>query len=323
MNTSFKKIFQSSISAFLLILYSSLYGKAITPDVKAKADTNQIRIGEQFRLNLSATITSGNRVTFPFLADTFNHFEIVNKSPIDTVLSKDKKELTLQQQLTLTSFDSGFFVIPPMAFVISESKEKTDTFLTEALLITVNTVPVDTTKEIRAIKSIIDIPFPWTEYILYLILSLAIIALIVYLYKRFKKKGISIIIPKIPERPAHEIALDGLRKIEEEKLWQMGFTKKYYSEVTDILRQYIERRFSINAMEQTTDETLNYFSNGFVQEEDKEKLSFILKLADMVKFAKALSLPSENESTMQFAYLFINNTRQAVKEDFEKVGESK
>ncbi len=323
MISSFNKIFQTSISAFLLILLFSLKGKAETPDVKAKADTNQIRIGEQFHLNLSATINHGTSVTFPFLTDTFNHFEIVNKSTIDTILSNDKKELTLQQQLTLTSFDSGYFVIPPMSFIISKSKEQTDTFLTEALLITVNTVPVDTTKEIKAIKSIIDIPFPWMEYVIYLILAGIIIALIIYLYKRFKKKEVKITIPKIPERPAHEIALEGLRKIEEEKLWQMGFTKKYYSEVTDVLRQYIERRFSINAMEQTTEETLNYFTNGFVHEEDKEKLTFILKHADMVKFAKALSLPSENESTMQFAYFFINNTRPAVKVDFEKVEESK
>ena len=323
MNSGFIKILRSIISTLSFVLIFVLNGKADSPIIKSKTDTNQIRIGEQFHLNLSAIISPGTQITFPFFADTFNHFEIVNKSTIDTVLTKDKKELKLQQQLTLTSFDSGYFVIPPMAFVVSESKEKSDTILTEALLITVVTVPVDTTKEIRALKNIIDVPFPWTEYIIYLLIAGIIIAVIIYLFKRFKKKEIKIFAPKIPERPAHEIALEGLKKIEDEKLWQQGFTKKYYSEVTDILRQYIERRFSINAMEQTTDETLNYFTNGFVGDEEKEKLRFILNLADMVKFAKALSLPSENESTMQFAYAFINNTRQAVKEDFEKVEETK
>ena len=76
-------------------------------------------------------------------------------------------------------------------------------------------------------------------------------------------------------------------------------------------------------MEQTTDETLKYFSNSLIRDEEREKLQYILTLADMVKFAKALSIPSENESTMQFAYTFINNTRPVVKEDLEKKEELK
>jgi hypothetical protein len=122
----------------------------------------------------------------------------------------------------------------------------------------------------------------------------------------------------IPDRPAHELALEGLRRIESEKLWQQGFTKKYFSELSDVLRQYIERRFLFNAMEQTTDEILGHFDRTSLHEEEKEKLSDILHLADMVKFAKAISLPSENERSMQMSYDFVNNTKPVVKEDFEK-----
>ena len=312
-----------AILPVLLMLPFSFNSLAQSPVIKATTDTTQIRIGEQFKLNFSATVSPGTKISFPFITDTFNHFEIVNKSPIDTITSVDKKALTLHQQLTLTSFDSGYFVIPPMPFVISGSKEKTDTVLTEAMLMTVITVPVDTTKDIRSIKNIIDVPFPWQEYLIYILLAWVLIALIIFLYNKFKKKKVSVFVPKIQERPAHEIALEGLKKIEEEKLWQQGFAKKYYSEVTDVLRQYIERRFSINAMEQTTDETLKYFTNGLIRDEENEKLQFILKLADMVKFAKALSIPSENESTMQFAYTFINNTRPVVKEDLEIMEELK
>ena len=313
----------SSVSLFLFFVLLAVTGNANTPTIIAKADTSQIRIGEQFHLHLSATVSQSTRVNFPLFTDTFNHFEIVNKSNIDTTSSGKNKEFTLQQQLTLTSFDSGYFVIPPLPFVVTENQGKSDTILTEAILITVITVPVDTTKDIRAIKSIIDVPFPWQEYLIYFFLAGIVAAIIIYLYYRFKKKEIKIFTPKIPDRPAHEIALESLKKIEEEKLWQQGFTKRYFSDVTDVLRQYIERRYSINAMEQTTDEILNYFANGIVREEEKEKLRFILKLADMVKFAKAQSYPSENESTMQFAYAFINNTRPVIKEDFEKAEDLK
>jgi hypothetical protein len=291
---------------------------AMPVTVTAKADTTQIRIGEQFHLNLSATVGPGTKIIFPFLTDTFNHFEVVNKGKIDTVSSAGKNTLTLTQQLTVTSFDSGYFVIPPFSFVIKESPVKSDTVLTEAMLMSVRTIPVDTTKEIKTIKPIMDVPFPWMDYLLYAVITAIAVVLIIYLVRRFSKKEVIMKAPVIRERPAHEIALEGLRRIEDEKIWQQGLTKKYYSEVADVLRQYIERRFEINAMEQTTDEILIQFSKSILHDADMEKLRFILMLADMVKFAKALPLPTENEKIMQYAYAFVNDTRPVVKEDMMK-----
>jgi hypothetical protein len=298
------------IACLFFILTTAASALAQSAEVSAKTDTNQIRIGEQFRLNLYATVPPGT--------NTFNKFEIVNKTGIDTLPSKDSTGLTLHQQFTITNFDSGFFVLPPFPFTISVSKEKTDTILTEALLISVLTVPVDTTKEIRAIKNILDVPFPWQDYLIYLLIALAITFVGMVLYKLLKKKKDIAIQPQVPLRPAHELALEGLKRIEAEKIWQQGFTKKYFSELTDVIRQYIERRFSINAMEQTTDEILRHLNTGVVRDEEKEKLRFILIQADMVKFAKALSLPSENETAMAFAYDFVNVTRPVIKEDIEK-----
>ena len=308
----------SGITLTLLLLLTSAFSvSAKINSVQAVADTNQIRIGEQFHVNLIANITAGTKINFPFLTDTFNNFEIVSRGKIDTLSQKDSSLVTLRQQLTLTSFDSGFFVIPPFHFT-QNTENSTDSISTEAMLITVITVPVDTTKEIKALKNIISVPFPWQDYLVYGILAVALGVLIYYLYKRFKRKEKPVFIPKIPERPAHEIALEGLHRIESEKLWQQGFTKKYYSELTEIIRQYIERRFSINAMEQTTDEILLHFDATLIAADIKEKLGFILRQADMVKFAKALPFPIENENSMAFAYEFIHVTRPVLKADLEK-----
>jgi hypothetical protein len=303
------------ITAFLLLPVEKLYAE--NGIVKIKADTNQIRIGEQAHLNLSISVSQGMKIGFPLVPDTFNHLEVVAKSAIDTSLKGN--QLTLMQQLTVTGFDTGYYVIPPFPFTVSDKQGKTDTILSDALLLSVRTVVVDTTKDIRAIKNIIDVPFPWQQYLIYLIVILVIAAIVFYVYnKYFKKKKITTGISKVPDRPAHEIAIEGLRKIEEAKLWQQGFTKRYYSQVTDVIRQYIERRFSTNAMEQTTDEILSYFGKGLAKEEEKEKLGFLLRLADMVKFAKAQPLPSENETSLQYAFSFVENTRPVIKEDFEK-----
>ena len=306
------------IVCFFILLTTVAVSLAQPAVVSSKTDTSQIRIGEQFHLNLYATVKPGTIVGFPLLPDTFNKFELVNKSSIDTIPSADSISLTLHQQFTLTNFDSGFFVLPPFPFVISDAKKSTDTLLTEAILMSVLTVPVDTTRDIRTIKNILDVPFPWQDYLIYLLIAQVITLVVMILYKLLKKEKVIAVKPIIPLRPAHELALEGLKRIETEKIWQQGFTKKYFSELTDVIRQYIERRFTINAMEQTTEEILRHFNASLVREEEKEKLRFILVQADMVKFAKAIPTPSENETAMAFAYDFVNVTRPVIKEDIEK-----
>jgi hypothetical protein len=283
----------------------------------AIADTNKIRIGEQFHLNLTAVAPTGTKVDFPLLADTFNHFEIVNRGTIDTVGEKGKPELTLRQQLTLTSFDSGFYVIPPMQFIAHQSGNS-DTLSTEAALMTVVTVEVDTTKDFRPLKGILEVPFPWLDYLVWVLILAVVGAIAYYIYKKYKNKPVVIVAKPIHKRPAHEIALEKLKKIQEEKLWAQGNIKIYYSEVTDTLRQYIEDRFSVFAMEQTTEEILRHFDNNLIRSEEKEKLAYVLRLADMVKFAKVLTIPQENETSLQYAFDFVNNTRPVIKEDFKE-----
>ncbi len=328
-NKIVNRYLRRSISLLFIVLSILFFfnsNKSFSADVKlnATADTNQIRIGEQFHLNLSASFAQETNVSFPLLPDTFNHLEIVGRSPIDTAKTTENGKLTLVQQLVLTGFDTGFYVIPPFPFTVSDKQGNTDTLYTEAMLMSVRTVVVDTTKDIRAIKNIIEVPFPWQEYLIYFLILAVVAAGAYYIYKKyFRNKKRVVVAPKIPDRPAHEIALEGLRRIEQEKLWQQGLTKKYYSQVTDVIRQYIERRFAMNAMEQTTDEILSYFTHGLTREDEKEKLNFMLRLADMVKFAKAQPLPSENETTLQYAYSFVENTRPVIKEDFEKKEEIK
>jgi len=118
----------------------------------------------------------------------------------------------------------------------------------------------------------------------------------------------------VPKRPPHETALEELKKLEGERLWQQGLVKQYHSRLTDIVRTYIEHRFGIIAMEMTTGEIMQSVRNMHFESTSAEKLSHILTLADMVKFAKLQPLPGENEMCMQHAYEFINATKEMKKE---------
>ena len=150
---------------------------------------------------------------------------------------------------------------------------------------------------------------------------LAIIVLAIWLIRKWQRKK-GIIKPNIPLRPAHEIALEELKKVQLENLWQQGFYKQYQSSVSDIIRTYIEQRFSIQAMEMPSDETLQHFkgkNRKHIPKDAFEKLKYILQLADTVKFAKAIPLGTENEQSLQNAFEFVQMTKPATKNDFNSI----
>jgi len=286
----------------------------------ASLDTTAIRIGEQFHLNLSATVPADAQCTFPVIADSIHKLDVVQRSPVDTIKSQDGKLATYHLALTLTGFDSGFYVVEPFTFYYKQKGAATsDSLSTEALLLQVQTIPVDTTKEIKDIKAPLDVPFTFKEALPYILGGIAIAGLawlLVYWLKKRKQKPQEVL-KKIPLRPAHEIALEALKKIQEQKLWQQGFYKEYHSGVADTIRSYIEHRFSITAMEMPSDDTLSHFRNNLVTPEAFEKLRYLLQSADMVKFAKGIPVGSENELSMQHAFDFIALTKQVTREDFE------
>jgi hypothetical protein len=140
---------------------------------------------------------------------------------------------------------------------------------------------------------------------------LAILFFIFYAIKRKKNNKPIFVIPRKPKEPAHIIALRELDRIKQEKLWQQGKTKQFYSEITETLRKYIEDRYGIPAMEQTSDETLDSFKyrRDLLKEKTLENLSRILKLADLVKFAKYRTTPDDDNMTLVNAYFFVNDTK--------------
>ncbi|MCH7536089.1 MAG: hypothetical protein IH948_10195 [Bacteroidetes bacterium] len=185
-------------------------------------------------------------------------------------------------------------------------------------------------EDIRDIKPIIDVPITWMEILkrlkgLLIRISLGLLAIAIliisWLYFRKKFRGdqapIEVIIPTV----APEVtALAELHKLKESKSWLEKTMKPYFSDLTNILRVYIEGIFHINAMEMTTDEILSCFDRIHINEESKTKLTYLLKLADGVKFAKQKPLVNECEICLDNAFDFVNDTKptEAVQQETEK-----
>ncbi|HEY4798005.1 MAG TPA: hypothetical protein VII99_02910 [Bacteroidia bacterium] len=301
---------------FMLVAPFSYSQKIIAT---AELDTNTILIGQQAKIKLKVEYKTDQgelKIEFPKIADTLlKQIEVVGKSKIEKSIpdSSDMSMMAQTQTLIITSFDSGYYAIPPFKFFVNGDTGKA--FETEPLLFSVNTVAIDTTKNIKDIKPPIEIPFSWKELLPYIYWGLAglvalagVIYLILYIIRKRKKKTAPEII--IPEIPPHVTALKRLDKLKEAKLWQQGKLKEYHSELSEIIRQYIETRFFIAAMEQVTDEIMYAFRTVDIAEELRMKLRQILFLSDLVKFAKENPLPNENEMSLNNAYEFVMATKK-------------
>ena len=300
----------------LLILLLGTINIAFGQGYKASADLypGTILIGDQVNLNLSFSFPAGTEVVWPSIKDTIlGNIQVINRAKVDTAWSADKKNLQLTQKLRLTCFDSGFYTIPPILFYYRNLPDTTIRFeQTEIQILTVHTLVVDTTLAIKPIKGPVKIPFSILEYLPWIFAGMLFLAiagfLIFYLIRRRKGEPIFLLRPGVKYQP-HEWALMELEKLRVKKLWQAGKMKEYHTELTDILRKYIENRFHLMTMESTTGEILEDLEDKTsIQKEYRKTLGKILVMADLVKFAKYLPLPEDNEQSMEYAVDFINKT---------------
>ncbi len=286
---------------FYIFLLTFTFG--FSQNVKVDVDTTQIRIGEQFTYKLTVSDTAN--VILPTL-DNLKGLEIVDSTKIETVKN------SLIRKFILTSFDSGAFYIPQQQVFI-----RNRAFLTDSILINVATVKIDTTKvRMFNIKPVKEEPLIFDDYKHYVywgLIGLVLIIALIWFLKSRKKSEEEIVI--VPTKSPLEEALDSLSELDKKLLWQNNEVKKFYSELTDIVRSYIERELKISALEKTTDELIETLSDlndaetidtnkGFI-----EKLRALLQEADLVKFAKSKPLANEIEEDRKDAEAVIENLK--------------
>lgn len=300
--------------SFLTILLGAGIIQAQQIKATARLDSTNILIGDQIKLFLEIDYPKNVIAEFPQVLVVDTLIEVLSKTKTDTI---DLENSELQKQIrayTITCFDSGSYRIAPQWFKINVNGI-VDSVPTNGVTLNVHTMTIDTTRGLTDIKMPYGAPVTLKEvtpYILGVLLLGAIIFLILYSIKRKKKNKPLFSLPVKPKEPPYIIALRELDRIKNEKIWQKEKTKQYYSEVTDVLRNYIEERFDIPAMEQTTDEILDSFRyrRDLLGEKSLQNLSQILTVADLVKFAKYKTLPDDDNLTLVNSYFFVNETKR-------------
>ena len=277
--------------------------------VSASIDSTMLMIGDQTDLHLQVTQDAKEKVEWPVFGETLQEgIEIVDRTIVDTTTLADGR-LQLNQYLTLTSFKDSLFAIEPIKVVSGE-----DTFWTETMALNViQPFEVDSSLAITDIKDIEKAPIWWWGIIRWILLGLLIAGLGVggyFLWRWIESKRK----PKEEEispellRPADEVALEKLDEIKAAKIWKDGKVKEYQTDLTDVVREYIGRRFGVQSTEKTSDETLRAMK-PLIDKDLFGKLSKMLQLADLVKFAKWHTTPDENEQGLSTAYDFVQSTK--------------
>ena len=282
-----------------LILF--LTHSIVSAQVIANLDTNNILIGDHITFTIEGEIENDNE--WPIFTDSIGNLELLSISEIDSIPTENGWKL--KQEFILTQWDSGFYYIPS----ISVGNEKTADFV-----VTVNTINLEEDSEAKDIKGPMGAPVTFSEVLPYLLGGI-IIGLLIYLLIRYLKreKPIEIITPKakVVLHP-FEIALTQLEELKIKKKWQSGEIKAYYSDLSEIVRTYIENGLHTPAMEMLTDDIIDRLKARKI---DTAQLSILLNTADMAKFAKAQPTSAENELAITFAFEFIHQTKPQEKDE--------
>lgn len=281
---------KSKLMLFLFLLSMSLWAQ---PKVATTLNTTKNKIGAEFQLTLKTEVDTLSKVKFPE-AKNFGALEVIQSYKTDTVKNGARYELI--KKYGLTQFDAGKYLIPRIPVLINGKPVFTD-----SLKVEVNDVKVDTLKQkMYDIKDVANAEGSsnWWIYVLVL-LGIALVGYLIYKY--IKQRNNTVKPEEIVFKTPIEKATTLLQQLEQKELWQKGEVKHYYSELTDIARNYIEEEIQIPAMESTTSELIEGLRKAAKQKKLKlsnetvENLEKVLKQADLVKFAKVKPLDYEIE----------------------------
>ena len=272
------------------LLSTSLFAQKVTTSV----DTTKNKIGAEFKLTIKTDVDTLSKVKFPE-AKNFGALEVIHSYKIDTVRNGARYELI--KKYGLTQFDSGKYTIQRIPVLINGKP-----FFSDSIKVEVNDIQVDTLKQkMYDIKDIAEVESPIGTWWIYILIFFAIGIAGYFIYQFIKKRQnqpkAEVIVFKSPIEKATTL----LQQLEIKELWQKGEIKDYYSELTDIARNYIEEEINIPAMESTTSELIDGLRKAAkhkklkLSNETVENLEKVLKQADLVKFAKVKPLDFEIE----------------------------
>ena len=312
------------ILLFSMMSFLGIQCDAQVTFLRGRTAVDTIVVGQPFDYQLSLTIPKDYFVEWKQFDDTLSKsIDVISADDVKTTPINNSDNVIMTQNLKLTSFDTGYVYVPEIAISYSTSLQDSvrHTLYTDEKELYVKTVAVDTTQDFRPIKGVIrqgitaKEVFPWAAII---IIAAGVVYLIIFLKKRSKKTEKVIEVKKKPAIPAIVTARAKLAEIKDNELWNNPRTKDYYTDLTDIAREYLEGQFEIDAVEMTTDEIMKAVNELNLSNLTKSKLQDTLVTADFVKFAKANPTAEQNKQSFSDINNFVEDSYIYFQEEKKK-----
>ena len=301
-------VYRKAVLLLFLVLWAGpgIEARAQSASARARLDSTVFILGDRIIVHVDLRHSRGLTLQ-PLVGDSIGGFTVLGQSGLQRLT-----DTTTLAEFVLAKYDSGDAVIPPLPFMFFlPGDTASHVTQTNELQVTINTVPPDTTQDIKDLKPIMSLPIAWEDVATYGGIILVVLALgyLGYRYWKKRKAATGDAADAAPARPAHIIAMDELSALKAKQLWQQGHIKEYYSELTEILRRYFENRYSMPALEETTDEIMEGLRRLRPGAELLHSTEGILRTADLVKFAKHHPSTTEHEQSMEAVSVFVERTK--------------
>ncbi|MDE7350467.1 MAG: hypothetical protein K2N25_05320 [Muribaculaceae bacterium] len=309
----------SKYLAFALVALAFVMPAVASVKVTASLDSAKIMMGRIDTLRLIVDREAAVQGVFPIFNKvapggyvTMLNDTVELGAPVIDTVKQDGGRIIERLRVPVQVFDSGFYRLPP--FVYLTSSDSVGSNEVELTVVPVKVGENDAISDYRDISDPSDRSFwDWMPDWLYelwwmwLLLIVAVVAA-VYFGRKYRKTGKFITLPERPQPKPWTVALERLERLKAKQLWENGMEKEYFTELTDILRDYLQARFGINAMEMTSRQIMQTLADQSDVREKRAYVRKILDVADFVKFAKVRPLPADNVEAFDNAMNFIKET---------------
>lgn len=308
----------------LLALFATVFAAIATPPaarITATLDSTVVTMGSQLKLNVRVSVPVADAagieyVNFPEITNPelgYGEYNGVQVIAVDTASTIADDRTVQTFDYTLQAFDPGLLTLPPLGIIPAPGA---DTIFSGHFTLKVLAVDVDTVNMVAMpLAPVVNAHMRWHDYvplwIVWVLAAIIIIAAGILLWLKFRTRKQQIAIQKKKPVPPYELAIRRLDNLRKQGLAASGHEKEFYTELTDILRQYLHGRFGINAMEMTSSQIVRTLRSNPDTRMPAEQMDAVLRVADFVKFAKERPLADDNERAMMRATDFVNTTKPA------------
>ncbi len=305
---------------FVLFLtyFNVQYFNAQNIKVNAKVDSTNYKIGDFINYTLEIKHPQDVKIKLPSIKDSIKVLDFIKQKK--TQFLKSENEITEKYCFVFSKYDSAEVIIPKIKIGYFN---KTDSLnlkyiTSNDIYVSIMPLEVDAKADIKDVKQPIKIPYNWLLIIFIAIFVLTLVLIAIYFWRKRKlaenKKNeeIKIILPPDVE------ALQALEELQKKELWQKGKLKEFHSQITYIIRKYLERQYDFPALEITSSEILEFILANNETQVILDQLKDFLTNADLVKFAKFTPDKRVNEEMFNQAFEIINLTKKVQKEIAEE-----